>query len=167
MRKSLAPTFRRHRSTSTIASKAMAGNAKGPTRCELLLRAALKHHGVNFAKNVSSLPGKPDIVLRQLRVVVFCDGDFWHGRKWESRKRRLQRGSNSDYWIAKIEANRRRDRRQRDLLKRAGWLVLRVWETDVFKDPSRLVLKIVRSLELQRSVVQRSGVVANQVQHRC
>jgi DNA mismatch endonuclease (patch repair protein) len=48
---------------------------------------------------VAELPGKPDIVFYGARLAVFCDGDFWHGRNWPERKRKLSRGSNSEYWV--------------------------------------------------------------------
>ena len=73
------------------------------------------------------------------RVAVFCDGDFWHGRNWPRLRTQLARRANSTYWIAKIGANRTRDRRQTNLLRRLGWSVVRVWETDVLASPDRFV----------------------------
>lgn len=40
-------------------------------------------------------------------LVVFVDGDFWHGYKWEERKPKLK--TNREYWIPKIERNMQRD----------------------------------------------------------
>jgi len=70
-------------------------------------------------------------------VVVFCDGDFWHGRDWGRLKGALKRRHNAEYWIAKIAKNRERDRENSKRLTEAGWLVLRLWETDVLRDPKR------------------------------
>jgi DNA mismatch endonuclease (patch repair protein) len=67
-------------------------------------------------------------------VVVFCDGDFWHGRDWEQLRKALLRRHNADYWIAKIMSNRDRDRENMKRLTEQGWLVLRLWETDVLRD---------------------------------
>ncbi len=83
----------------------------------------------------SDLPGNPDLVFSRQRVAVFVDGDFWHGRDWERRQTRLSTGNNSHYWIAKIGYNRERDGRNNALLAELGWRVLRLWETDVLKDP--------------------------------
>ena len=51
--------------------------------------------------NDALLTGRPDIVFAAYRVAVFCDGDFWHGRRWAVRKKKLARGSNAAYRIAK------------------------------------------------------------------
>jgi DNA mismatch endonuclease (patch repair protein) len=58
-------------------------------------------------------------------VLVFCDGDFWHGRNFDQRRERLARGNNADYWIAKIEGNIVRDARQNRLLRQSGWRIVR------------------------------------------
>jgi DNA mismatch endonuclease (patch repair protein) len=81
--------------------------------------------------DVKTLPGRPDIVFLGARVVVFCDGDFWHGRDLSARLARLAAGHNAAYWIAKVQANVARDRRQTEALERAGWVVLRFWESTI------------------------------------
>jgi DNA mismatch endonuclease, patch repair protein len=73
------------------------------------------------------------MVFPAARVVVFCDGDFWHGRNLQQRISKLERGHNAPYWVAKIQRNAERDRFQTELLQSAGWLVLRFWETDILK----------------------------------
>jgi DNA mismatch endonuclease (patch repair protein) len=78
--------------------------------------------GLRFRKNVKSLPGKPDIVFPSVKVVIFCDGDFWHGRNWETLQEKLKRGMNADYWIAKIQRNMERDLNVNQLLEQNGWL---------------------------------------------
>lgn len=101
------------------------------TKPEVLLRSALWKMGLRYRKNVKDLLGKPDVVFPRAKIAIFVDGDFWHGRDWSSRKRRLRSGTNPDYWIAKIEGNIRRDRRQTAKLAKSGWHVLRFWETDL------------------------------------
>jgi DNA mismatch endonuclease (patch repair protein) len=98
---------------------------------------------------VSTLPGKPDVVFKSCRVLVFCDGDFWHGRNWRSLKKSLGAGTNSDYWLAKIESNRKRDRLTNIRLRKAGWRVIRLWETDINRDP-------VSAATLIKDVLRRS-----------
>jgi DNA mismatch endonuclease (patch repair protein) len=73
------------------------------------------------------------------RTVVFCDGDFWHGKNWRRLKQQLARRFNADYWIAKIERNRHRDRSQVIALRRQGWRVLRYWESDIRRSPQAIV----------------------------
>jgi DNA mismatch endonuclease (patch repair protein) len=102
--------------------------------------------GLRFRKNVSSLPGKPDIVFRSHRVVVFCDGDFWHGRNWQALKKSLSAGANSGYWQAKIESNRKRDKQNNVRLKKTGWHVIRLWETDINRDPLSAAKLVKRTL---------------------
>ena len=109
---------------------------------EKLLRSALWRAGFRFRKNVRHLPGKPDIVFVRERVVVFCDGDFWHGRNWRKDKKRLKAGPNSPYWVSKIQANIDRDKRYNKELKALGWAVMRYWESDVRGDPNRIAHEI-------------------------
>lgn len=127
------PSYKGLKPASELASRIKRNNSRSDTKPELLLRSELWRRGLRFRKNVKSLPGKPDIVFNKTKIAVFCDGDFWHGRNWESRKERLKAGSNSEYWIAKIEANIERDIRNSALLESLGWLVIRIWETDIKK----------------------------------
>ena len=41
------------------------------TRPEVLVRSMLHRAGYRFRKNVSTLPGKPDIVLPKYKTVIF------------------------------------------------------------------------------------------------
>ncbi len=34
--------------------------------------------------------GKPDILIKETNLVVFIDGDFWHGKDFKRRKKKLQ-----------------------------------------------------------------------------
>jgi DNA mismatch endonuclease (patch repair protein) len=105
--------------------------------------------GLRYRKHVLSLPGKPDIVFVRARVAVFCDGDFWHGRDWRSLRVKLKRRANPDYWIPKIRSNIERDRRNERLLAEDGWLVIRLWETDVLSSPL-VAARYVRGVVDQR-----------------
>lgn len=131
---------------SHSASRVGRGNRKRDTEPERLLKRALWTQGVRFRVDAADLPGRPDIVFRRVRLAVFCDGDFWHGREWRRRRRRLARGSNAAYWIAKIKRNRERDRRNNSVLARSGWAVLRLWESEIRTDPSRATLRVVETL---------------------
>jgi DNA mismatch endonuclease (patch repair protein) len=131
-----APSYEGLAPASPRASAAARGSSrKTDTRCEVLLRRALWSLGCRYRKNATHLPGKPDIVFPGARLAVFCDGDFWHGRDWRTRKTKLQRGTNAAYWIAKIERNMARDRESMRKLERAGWKVVRLWERDILADP--------------------------------
>ena len=130
-----APRFEGFSPSSPRASATARAIGREETRAEVSLRRALWARGIRYRKNVGTVPGRPDVVIWWARVAVFVDGDFWHGRDWNERLTKLQRGANASYWVAKISANIERDRRQTAELGAAGWRVLRVWETDVLKDP--------------------------------
>src|SRR5712692_8436205 len=96
-------SYRGHRPASERASSAAkASSRKRDTRCELLLRRELWRRGRRFRIDVSTLPGRPDVVFPKWKLAVFCDGDFWHGRNLRTRLAQLRRGHNSPYWVAKI-----------------------------------------------------------------
>jgi DNA mismatch endonuclease (patch repair protein) len=133
--KTHTPSFVGLRPASEAASRAKrASSKKRDTTPEVLLRRELWRMGLRYRKNVASLPGKPDIVFRRKRLAIYCDGDFWHGRDWEQLKAQLERRHNAAYWVAKIGRNRERDRENTALLLKAGWRVLRLWETDIKHD---------------------------------
>ena len=111
---------------------------------------------MRYRKNVETLPGKPDIVFVRARVAVFCDGDFWHGRNWEEQKSKLCQGTNAEYWLSKIESNMERDRLNNALLEADGWSVLRLWETDIKRDP-QAAAELVREVVIERNKVLERG----------
>lgn len=79
------------------------------TKIEIMLRKALWNRGYRYRKNYTKLPGKPDIVLTQYKIVIFCDGEFFHGKDWAVLKPRLEKGNNGEFWISKISRNMKRD----------------------------------------------------------
>src|SRR5438876_781648 len=109
--KTPAPSFWGLKPANDAASRMGHANVRRDTRPELSLRKALWGLGLRYRIDDPRLPGRPDIVFRGAKVVVFCDGDFWHGRDWSRKRARLAKGANPRYWIAKIDRNRRRDRR--------------------------------------------------------
>lgn len=133
------PSFIKLESASEASSRAKRNNRRVDTQHELILRHKLWQIGLRYRKNDKTLPGKPDIVFKYARVVVFCDGDFWHGRNWEIQKTKLRKGTNAEYWISKIESNIERDKLNNTLLEADGWLIIRLWETDIKKDPQAAV----------------------------
>ena len=118
--------------TTESRSKNM-GKIRGiNTKSEILLRKALWGLGIRYRKNYPHLFGKPDIVMHKYRLVVFIDGEFWHGYDWKNKKETIK--SNSAFWIAKIERNIQRDRVNNKLLSELGWTVLRFWDQEVKKE---------------------------------
>jgi DNA mismatch endonuclease (patch repair protein) len=111
------------------------------TKSEVLLRKALWDLGVRYRKNDPRLPGKPDIVISKQRLIIFVDGEFWHGHNWEEKKLSIK--SNPGFWIAKIERNMQRDRINNQLLSELGWTVLRFWDQEVKKEFGVCLRKIL------------------------
>ena len=109
------------------------------TDIEVKLRKALWKKGYRYRKNVDSLPGKPDIVLTKYKIVIFCDGEFFHGKDWEILKPRLEKSNNSEYWIKKISRNRERDEEINKQLLFQGWTVIRFWGKDIQKNTEECV----------------------------
>jgi DNA mismatch endonuclease (patch repair protein) len=130
-----SPSFREMHAASPVSSRTKRANKDKDTSHELLLRRELWRLGLRYRKHAKHLPGKPDILFANVRVAVFCDGDFWHGRSWSRLRRKLKNGSNANYWTRKIASNIKRDDLSTKALKGLGWHVLRVWETDIQKDP--------------------------------
>jgi DNA mismatch endonuclease, patch repair protein len=146
-----APSFKGRKPASPRASKAALGaSRKTDSRCEVRFRSLLWRAGARFRKNVPHLPGKPDIVFAGSRLVVFCDGDFWHGRDWEARRRKLARGANPGYWIPKIERNIARDSEDTAQLEALGWRVLRFWESDIHRDAEALTREVLQQLGVDK-----------------
>ena len=102
------------------------------SQIELMLRKELWARGLRYQKNVSGITGKPDIVFKGKKVVVFCDSEFFHGYDWENRKNDIK--SNRDFWISKIERNIQRDKEVTACLEADGWIVLRFWGRDIKKE---------------------------------
>jgi DNA mismatch endonuclease (patch repair protein) len=140
------PQFTGLHASSEAASKSKRRTRRRDTQPELLLRGALWRRGLRFRVDVEDLPGRPDVVFRSTQLVIFCDGDFWHGRDWKARRAKLASGANAAYWVAKIESNMARDRRIDEVLSNLGWLVLRFWETDIRDNRNEVCLRIARAI---------------------
>ena len=144
----LRPSYKGLSPASARASVAARGSSKKTdTRCEVTLRRTLWAAGCRYRKNVAELPGRPDIVFAGARLAVFCDGDFWHGRDWESRRQKLGRGTNSEYWLAKIQRNMERDRQNTGRLQEMGWTVLRFWESQIRSDLAGVARTVLEALD--------------------
>lgn len=132
---------------SKMMSKIKSKGGKGET----LLGKLLWHQGVRYRRNYKELPGKPDIAITKYKIVVFVDGEFWHGYDWEKqKKKRIHR--NREFWINKIEGNIARDNRENQELKQMGWTVFRFWEKhEVLKDPEKCVKLVINEISLKKS----------------
>lgn len=114
------------------------------TTPEIFFRKALWAEGIRYRKNNKKLPGKPDICISRHKVVVFIDGEFWHGYKWAKKKKKIK--ANRKYWIPKIEKNIVRDKKNNRLLRKDGWKVLRFWEHEIKKNPDKCLRKALKAI---------------------
>ncbi|HCE01853.1 MAG TPA: hypothetical protein DEQ98_01320 [Acidobacteria bacterium] len=96
------------------------------TAPEMIVRRLLHRMGYRYRLHARDLPGRPDIVFRRLKKVVFVHGCFWHRhhgcRRSSMPKRR------SDFWAAKFDRNVLRDRQNVADLEALGWRWWVVWE---------------------------------------
>lgn len=110
--------------------RSMRSNRSQGTKPEIALRKALWLEGLRgYRKNLKGLPGTPDIVFTKAKIAIFMHGCFWHGCKL--CRRNLVPTANSTYWSSKIEKNRQRDEKNRELLVQLGFDVLVFWECEL------------------------------------
>lgn len=124
----------------------MAGLARADTKPEVRLRRELHHRGLRFRVQ-HKVPGNRrrtiDIAFPRARIAVYVDGCFWHGCPDHGNNPR----TNAEWWVWKLERNRRRDRETDTLLAQADWAVLRFWEHE---DPVKAADEIQRLWQLRR-----------------
>lgn len=134
------------------------------TTPEIRLRRALWARGLRYGVARAELPGKPDIVFPGARLAVFVDGDYWHGNQWRRRgKAALEEqfassaAASRAYWLRKIRSNMRRDCESSAALLRMGWVVLRLWESQITADMEGCVSVIADTLGAQRTGAGATG----------
>lgn len=99
------------------------------TKIEIAFRKTLWRKGFRYSKNSSKYFGKPDIVLKKHKTVIFIDSCFWHGCRYHCRFP----SSNKTYWKKKIFQNKFRDKVVSQYYKKNGWKILRIWEHKIKK----------------------------------
>lgn len=97
---------------------------------EEIVRKYLFSKGLRYRKNVRTLPGKHDIVLRKYKTIIFVNGCFWHKHDCG---RFVMPSSNIEYWTKKINRNVERDKSNTEQLEAQGWRVLTIWECQLKK----------------------------------
>jgi DNA (cytosine-5)-methyltransferase 1 len=125
--------------------KNMQSNKSTGTKPELLLAKALFERGHRYRKNNKTVFGKPDLTFKKIKLAIFIDGEFWHGKNWEERK--YDHKSNKEFWINKIERNIERDIEVNHTLESQGWTVLRFWAKEVEQNLVSCVLQIEKVIE--------------------
>ncbi|ANE45246.1 DNA mismatch repair protein Vsr [Paenibacillus swuensis] len=117
------------------------------TKLEERISKTLWRHGVRFRKNSKSLPGRPDISIKKYKIVIFLDSCFFHG----CPEHYIAPKTNPEYWVPKIERNRRRDQQINEIYTNMGWKVMRFWEHEVKRNLESVVDMIVTSIKERKS----------------
>jgi DNA mismatch endonuclease (patch repair protein) len=127
--------------TPSQRSYAMSRVKGKDTGLEKQIRFELDQLNLSYIMYPKSLPGKPDITFPDQRLVIFVDGDFWHGYRlpiWENRI--------PPFWRKKIRDTRLRDQRNFRKLRRLGWQVIRIWQHQIKRDKDAQVARILTAL---------------------
>lgn len=135
----------------------MSGIRGKDTKPELLIRKGLYHRGFRYRLHDKQLAGKPDIVLRKYRAIVFIHGCFWHRHgcrlfKWPKTR--------TEFWRKKLDDNFQNDQKVINSLKKSGWRLCIVWECALKgadKDIDTVVSSIAEWLVGHEELLEISG----------
>ena len=144
-------TEQRHSNMAAIRSK--------DTKPEMIVRKGLWKRGFRYRLNHKRLPGHPDLVLRKYRTCIFINGCFWHGHnvsltpgpsltpnpspkgegdsKGEGSEYIVNSEcckipkTNREFWVAKIQRNKERDKEEQRKLAAMGWHCITIWECEL------------------------------------
>ncbi|GAA1225606.1 DNA mismatch endonuclease Vsr [Kitasatospora nipponensis] len=140
----------------TAKSEHLKGRRTKNTAPEVALRSAVHRLGLRFRLQRRVAPRcTADFVLPRYHVAVFVDGCFWHG--CPEHGPREFRGANAQLWAEKIATNKARDERNTEAARTSGWVVVRVWECEVRRDPNQAALRIATTVEAHQSPAPTHG----------
>lgn len=125
---------------------------RGNRLTELRLLDLFREHGFVGWRRNADVFGRPDFVFFKVRVAIFVDGCFWHGCPTHG----TIPSTNRDFWAAKLDRNKRRDRLVVRELKKRGWIPLRIWQHE-FRRPELVLRRLDRVLKrsCRRDVTKR------------
>ena len=128
------------RFTPQQRSKNMRAIRSTNTKAEIRLAKALWNLGYRYRKNNRTVFGTPDLTFKKLKIAVFVDSEFFHGKDWGNEKDRVK--TNTEFWQKKIEQNIQRDIEVNKYLESQNWKVLRFWSEQIEKNLGDCVTKI-------------------------
>ncbi len=114
------------------------------SKIETALAKALFARGHRYRKNDKTVYGKPDLTFKKLKIAVFVDSEFWHGKDWQTRK--YDHKSNQKFWLSKIERNIKRDKEVNLQLLKERWIILRFWGSDIQKNLQTCITRIEKKI---------------------
>jgi DNA mismatch endonuclease, patch repair protein len=136
--------------SSETARRVMQSNRGRDSGPEMRLRTRLHSLGLRYRVGLrveKDLRRTVDIAFTGQKVAVFVDGCFWHGCPLHARDPK----TNSDFWVAKISRNKKRDEDTNDELRMRGWRVVRYWEHDDPAEAAREIGEIVESVRQEKA----------------
>lgn len=114
------------------------------TKIEVKVRKYLFSKGFRYRKNVTTLPGKPDIVLPKYKTAIFVHGCYWH--RHPGCKYAYMPKTNVEFWEKKFSENIANDEKNRLKLETSGWTVITLWECDIKRDFESTMDKLLYQL---------------------
>lgn len=121
------------------------------SKIETALAKALFAKGYRYRKNDKTVFGKPDLTFKKLKIAIFVDSEFWHGKDWEVKKH--EHKSNEVFWHTKIERNIERDKEVNLHLQNSGWTIIRFWGVEIQKE----LEKCINAIELEINEAKRKN----------
>ncbi|MEN8264698.1 MAG: very short patch repair endonuclease [Nitrospirota bacterium] len=128
-----------------VRSKTMSAiRGKNNRTTEVKLRMALIRGGFSgFKLHANELPGTPDFYFEKDKLALFVDGCYWHGCPKCGHIPKTR----SEFWKAKINRTKQRDRKKRTELRKQGMSVLRIWEHEL-KDRQSIIKVLSKISEM-------------------
>ncbi len=117
------------------------------TSIELKVCKYLYSQGFRYRKNVTKLPGKPDIVLGKYNTVVFIHGCFWH--RHIGCKDATTPKTNTEFWVKKFTTNIENDKKHLEALQKQGWNVIVLWECEINSNFDQTMNNVISTLRTQ------------------
>ncbi len=99
------------------------------TKPEIFIRKLLFQKGYRYRKNVSNIPGHPDIYLKKYNTAIFVHGCFWH--RHSGCKYAYIPKSREEFWEKKFKQNIKRDNQVLQELADRRIRRLIVWECTI------------------------------------
>ena len=119
------------------------------SKIERMLGKSLWEKGYKYRKNDKTVFGNPDFTFKKLKIAIFCDSEFWHGKNWEIKMH--EHKSNIEFWHKKIERNIERDKIVNEELLKTGWKVLRFWGKEIEKNLNSCINEIENAIKERRN----------------
>ncbi len=117
------------------------------SKIEIDFRKKIWNAGFYYRKNSPKYRGKPDLVFKRFKLVIFVDSCFWHG----CEKHGSIPETHNDFWREKLGRNRRRDKEVNKHYKKIGWRILRFWEHDLKNNSDKCLKVAISAIELSRA----------------